>query len=147
MEPILVAFDEQDVHFETGVPVRFRYVHNTSKAGHFGHRFLQDIEPHGRYMLHNEDPGKLPKGWESGWASFVNPLVIQFNMVEGSSAYDEFNWKAVLANHFGVVGKRLTNKLIKMGFDGIVTAEFMEYHGWEGWASKEIVSLKTGRKK
>ena len=40
--------------FKTGVPVTFEYIKNTKSAPNMGSTFQQDIEPHGYYILHNQ---------------------------------------------------------------------------------------------
>ncbi len=114
--------DEFGVHFETGVPVCFRYVRNDEKSANFGGQFLQDIEPHGRFMLHNPVDHSLPQGWSAGRVCFKNPLVLAFN-VQDSFRYNTHNWKAQLARHYKTGGLNLTKALIADGYDGIVTTK------------------------
>lgn len=89
------SIDASGRRFETGVPVEFRYVRNNEKASDFGSRFQQDIEPAGRYLTHNEEPGPEDyleemkrRGWEYGLARFEHPLVIAFN-TKNEINYDE----------------------------------------------------------
>lgn len=126
---------QQGRHFETGVPVEFRYVRNTEKAPDMGERFGQHLEPHGRYMVHNEDPGDVHPKWEAGLHRFENPLVIEHGTTTGES----HGWKARLSKAFGGrTGKRLTNAIVKHGHDGIVTVGI--FRGSPD--VNEIVSLK-----
>lgn len=106
--------------FKTGVPVEINYVRNTERAPYMGSQFQQDIEPAGRFMVHNPDPGDLPRNWESGRVRFHNPLVIAFNTVPGNY-YDETSWKARLQKQYGGKGRKLSRNILKAGHDGIVT--------------------------
>ena len=99
-----------------------------------GSTYQQDIEPAGRYLLHRTDMESEPAhGWEVGEITFKHPLVLSFN-TSGQIAYDATSWKARLENHYGLVGKALTQALIRDGYDGIVTVLGNETH--------EIVDLK-----
>jgi hypothetical protein len=128
----LAVADDHGVHFETGVPVTFRFLHNTEKAPYFGDRYGQDVEPAGFYVVHNEDPGSLARGWEQGTLTFQNPLVLDFNP-DGDAIYGENDWKRRLARATGLTGKKLSQKLVALGYDGIVTVR-------DG--TREIVALK-----
>jgi hypothetical protein len=116
----LATADDQGVHFETGVPVTFHFVHAKKKSGYHGDRFQQDIEPAGRYMVHNENPGDLSRNFESGEITFYRPLVLKFNPVDHSS-YDENNWKFRLHKYYRKKGKALSMAIRQDGYDGIVT--------------------------
>lgn len=123
-----MSIDVYGRHFETGVPVEFRYVRNNESAPDFGSRYQQDIEPAGRYLTHNEDPGSEDylaemrrRGWEYGLAKFENPLVITFNTKKQIN-YDEHSWKAALSRKFGgFTGEALARAIVGQGYDGIVT--------------------------
>lgn len=114
--------DEYGVHFETGVPVKFKYVRNTVPSPRPGllDRYQQRIEPRGKYMLHQPKPSDLPFGWESGTARFENPLVVWFNIKRGAY-YDAQSWKMLLHRHYRRQGIALTRALIRDGYDGVVT--------------------------
>lgn len=124
--------------FETGRPVRFRFVRNTEKSPYMGERFGQDVEPRGRYLLHNPDPGDLPRKWEAGEVEFQKPLVLK--MVSGGRdepIYGPQGWKARLSRSFGGrKGKWLSCHLRKLGYDGIVTCDGDAY-------TREIVDLRV----
>lgn len=101
----------------------FRYIRNTQSAKgaghHFGSRFQQDIEPAGRYCL--EDPGgALVTGWERGSVTLKNPLVIAWN-TNPDGGYDSTSWKAVLNRQYKAKGLALSRKLVKAGYDAIIT--------------------------
>lgn len=110
--------------FETDTPVTFKYVRNTKSAPRPRHSFLdqyqQRIEPHGRYLLHNPDPGDIPSGWETGTVHFKHPLVVWFNKKPGGY-YDEDSWKAQLQQHYKRQGLALSRAIVRDGYDGVVT--------------------------
>lgn len=119
--PLAVA-DEYGQHFETGKPVSVKFVRNTQKAPNFGKLYQQHIEPAGRYMLHNPNPGDPASGWECGEVSFQNPLVIALNTgAPEGRIYDENSWKAHLHRVFRKRGLALSAAIRARGHDGIVT--------------------------
>lgn len=132
----LATSDEQGIRFETGVPVTFRFVRNTEKSPNFGSRFGQDIEPAGRYLLHNEDPGDLARGWETGVVALKSPLVLPLTG-DPSAIYGPEGWKARLSSATGKRGRALSADLVRRGYDGIVTVDQDGY-------TREIVLLKPG---
>ncbi len=138
----LTIIDENGRKFETGVPVEFRYLRNIEQAPNMGERFQQHLEPAGRYVIHNEEPGELPPGWEEGMAKFENPLVIEFN-ISGEHLYNDQSWKAILSQAYGgLSGTDLSSAIIKEGHDGIVTVMVKE--GAAVWVN-EIVDLRGFR--
>lgn len=124
---------EGGVTFTTGTPVTFNYIRNTEKSPKMGSRFGQDIEPKGRYVLHDTKPedtyltDRLPGKYEKGTVTFENPLVIKNK--EGES----LSWKQKLVDVFGKKGEALTDELKNRGIDGIVS---YDKHG-----TSEIVIL------
>lgn len=134
LEDIKTSHSVNNILFSTGRPVTFQYLKNTKKAPNLGSSFQQDIEPHGNYMLFNEYPDTIEPmpGWISGEITFKNPLVIKFNIKDNRS-YDEFSWKNILSKIYSAKGKRLSSKLKKDGYDGIVTVGKNEI--------KEIIAL------
>lgn len=127
--------NDQGVQFVTGKPVTFTYVRRNEGAPNFGSLYQQDIEPAGRYLAHNEDPGPNAEetGWEVGQVTFQSPLVIKFNP-ENDVSYDEHSWKSSLHRHYGKKGKELSQAIKADGYDGIVTVGMGPY-------AKEIVDL------
>jgi hypothetical protein len=119
---IFTKATEYGVHFETGVPVTVHYVRGTKKAPPptVDDRYQQRIEPAGRYMLHNPNPGDLALGWEKGTVHFRRPLVIAFNRVPGNY-YDEDSWKKQLEKHYRKRGRALSRAIVKDGYDAVVT--------------------------
>lgn len=119
----LTEVEEYGVRFKTGEPVTVRFVRNTKKAPNFGPTYQQDIEPAGRYLIHNPEPGDLPMQWERGEVRFSNPLVLEFNE-RGEMAYDKDSWKAYLSRKYGgKKGKALSRAIKRDGYDGIVTVQ------------------------
>jgi hypothetical protein len=131
----LTNVEEYGVFFKTGVPVCFVYVKNTETAPYFGSRFQQHIEPAGRYIIHNPDPGDLPRGWVRGHICFQKPLVLAFNENDDPT-YDAFSWKVALVREFRVAGRKLSLALLKQGYDGVVTT-------LGDYETREIVALRA----
>lgn len=122
---------ERGYAFETGRPVSFPFIRNTEKAPYLAGRFQQDIEPAGRYLLLDEDPNRpLVRGWVRGDVSFDAPLVLRWG-----EAYDETSWKYAIAEHYRTTGRALSRRILKDGFDAIVTV------GDDG-LTREIVDLR-----
>lgn len=133
----LARTDEHGVHFETGVPVTFKFLRNTEKSPHVGASYGQDIEPHGRYLLHNPDPDRSPPTrWETGTVTFKSPLVIPLSG-DRDAIYGPIGWKARLRDATGKKGAALSRYLAKR-FDGIVTVD--------AYGTSEIVDLARFRK-
>lgn len=131
----MVEAVEQGKHFKTCQPVTFRYLRGVMKAPDFGGRFQQDIEPAGRYMVHNEEPGDLRPGWETDVVTFQCPLVISLNTkYPDEGVYGPHSWKAALHDHFNLSGRKLSAKLRSLGYDGIVTSDSPR-------STREIVEL------
>lgn len=132
---VFATANDQGVQFATGQPVTFTYQRRNEGAPNFGSLYQQDIEPAGRYMVHNEDPGPdaAASGWETGQITFQSPLVIKFNP-DNDVSYDEHSWKASLYRHYGKTGKQLSQAIKADGYDGIVTVGMGPY-------AKEIVDL------
>ncbi len=133
-ELMLTSVDEDGVHFETGVPVTFTYVHNTEGAPKAARNdgFQQGIEPAGFYVSHVANPVDLPDGWDVGEVAFRNPLVLLWSP---SGRYDETSWKARLAEAYGKVGAELSRTIEGDGYDGIVTTD--------QYGTSEIVVLRS----
>lgn len=127
---------ERGYVFETGRPVSFPFARNTEKSPYFGGRFQQDIEPAGRYLLFDEDPNRPPtRGWVRGSISFDSPLVLRWG-----KAYDETSWKYALAEHYRATGRALSRRILKDGYDAVVTVN-------DDGLTSEIVDLRSVRVK
>lgn len=99
---------------------------NTKGTEYFGSRFGQDIEPKGYYCMQRENT--MADDWpnyEFRTVGIRKPVVIQI------SDDTRIKWKADLSQMFGgLTGKRLSNKLIKLGYDAIITVD-SGGHTWE----------------
>lgn len=98
----LCRVTEHGVPFETGVPVLFKFVHNSEEFENFGSRYGQDVEPAGMYLLHNPRPRGLPKKWVAGVKKFQNPLVMA--ATTDGDMYGPNGWKARLAKAHSAAG-------------------------------------------
>ncbi len=147
----LAEVEEQGVFFKTGVPVTFRYLRNTRPAPYLGSKHQQDIEPAGKFMLHQEEPGDVARRWETGVVRFDRPLVIWFNTdpdPERFVYYSEHSWKARLAKHYGLTGVDLSRALLADGYDAIVTVgRYQDPRGRRApiFDTREIVDLRVIR--
>jgi hypothetical protein len=107
--------------FKSGVPVKFRYMRYGGETPYLGSRFDQDIKPTGKYLLLDDSRAyEYPVfDWEYGIIELKCPLVIEFIATRGPNG-----WKQRLSEHFkGSVKKRLTNKLIRKGYDAVITID------------------------
>jgi hypothetical protein len=88
-------------------------IKNPEAAHHMGSKFGQDVEPKGTYVI--EKRNFVPDGWLEGKAVLNKPLTIPVN--------DEtlVSWKYEVSDQFKAKGKKLTDKLMAMGFDAIIT--------------------------
>lgn len=130
------------VQFETGQPVEFPFAHGISPAPRPppGDPYQQKLEPTGYYVVPMwQEAEHYPEGYELGMMHFENPLVLEFNDPphRGHVAYDATSWKARLAKQFRAQGKRLSEKLRAVGYDGVVTVVTPN-------DVREIVSLRQG---
>jgi len=128
------VIDEGGVHFETGVPIRFRFIHNTDSSPFFGTEFQQHLEPGGFYLLHDETgTGPFVPGWQGGTAEVQSPIVLWHN-TEQTIGYDEHSWKARLFDKFGSGSReprgqkaarrqneKLRQAILAAGYDAVVT--------------------------
>jgi hypothetical protein len=147
-----VAVETCHGRFETGQPIRFRFMRNAVPAPYLGSKYGQDIEPHGTYLLEDghgawQHPVTDPSGrveWTFGWAEFTCPLVLSFTTASSDSMeplYGPSGWKARLVDHYELTGAELTAALRADGYDGIVTV----WVGYKGPAyTKEIIDLTGG---
>jgi hypothetical protein len=87
---------------------------NTESAQNYGSRFGQDVEPSGTYVLHR-DTDHVLDGWKIGKAVLENPLFVNITLDS------QIEYKRDLANKYKAKGKVLTNKLMKLGHDSLIT--------------------------
>ena len=118
---------------QTGHPVEFYYSRNLEKAPKMTSMdFGQNIEPAGIYM--NVDFSEMRGGnnWETGTIKFENPLVLEHKNTNSTG------WKKDLSDKYGgSVGKRLSNKIKKDGYDAIITVD--------DYGLSETISLKANK--
>ncbi len=116
--PHRVAKGEKGLHFETGKPVEFPYIHNKEPSPDMGERFGQHLEPAGKYMVHTGHHENLRPSLEAGVHRFENPLVIEW----GTTSGEAHGWKSKLSKAFGgKTGATLSKAIRKHGHDGVVT--------------------------
>jgi len=110
----------------------FFYAHNKEKAPDLGKTFAQDIEPSGKYIVSVSEKSKLPlENYEYGYITFNKPYVIEHETTRHGG------WKTKISDKYnGLTGKKLTEALIKDGYDGIITRDK------DSGYTKEIVSLQ-----
>lgn len=84
--------------------------------------------------MHNEDPGTLARGWETGFVTLQSPLVILLSG-DQDAIYGSTGWKARLHAATGKKRRALSADLARRGYDGIVTVD-------GGGYTREIVVLK-----
>lgn len=79
-----------------------------------GNDFGQADEPWGRYMSPDSDEHHQPlqQGWERGTVSFDNPLFVP---------HEYGGWKKTLSDQYGATGRRLSEKLLADGYDGVIS--------------------------
>jgi hypothetical protein len=85
---------------------------NTQPASYMDDVFGQDVEPKGTYVLNGRIEGE---GYINGKANLKQPLFISIN--------DDnlIGYKRELAFTYKAKGKRLTDKLMSLGYDSIIT--------------------------
>ena len=111
------------------------FVFNQTKADLPGD-FAQDLEPAGRYMQVSKDTFPGGEGMTTGKVTFKNPLVVEFK----STGRD--GWKSDLSKQYdGKTGRKLSQAIIKDGYDGIIT---LRDYG-KGLEPVEAVNLQTFR--
>jgi hypothetical protein len=115
---------------------KLQYARRKGSSPNMGEMYGQHIEPHGRYLTERDPAGNYPEDlYETGEVSFKNPLHVSY----GTEYSEGNNWKHQLPQQFGgATGRKLSNKIVAAGHDGIVT------HDDQG--TREIVDL-TGLKK
>lgn len=132
------AVEEGGVTFQTGKPVTFKAIRNNTPAPKIkDDSYQQSIEPHGRYMVHGYDVDKVKHPWTEEHVSFKNPLVISLDTI---GDYKEGSWKKRLSDHYKAKGAKLSQKITKDGYDGIVTTQFHPVYNRD--TTSEIVDLR-----
>ena len=89
-------------------------IKNTEAAPNLGSRFGQDVEPSGTYVL-EKSSNYVPPGWLEGTAYLENPLYIE---VDSDTL---ISYKKDLSDKYKAKGKILTDKLMQIGYDALIT--------------------------
>lgn len=116
-------FVHKDIQESLELPI----MKNMEPAPYMGSRFGQDVEPAGTYVSHFEKGATADApNYKYGKAVFNNPLVIDID--------DDtiIKYKNQLSDKFKAKGKKLTQKLMAKGYDGLITR-------WPNGAYNEIV--------
>lgn len=92
-----------------------KIIKNMEPAPYMGSRFGQDVEAKGTYVLEKDFEAPVSKPWIEGRANIQNPLIIPI------TDETQISYKYDLAKKYKAKGKRLTEKLMSMGYDAIVT--------------------------
>jgi hypothetical protein len=107
---------------------------NMEKAGKFGSKYGQDVEPAGFYALQyikgQSDVFLKNPNYKLFTVDIKNPLIINVNddnLIE---------WKRELSNEYNAKGKSLTTKLLNKGYDAIITK-------YDAGDTGEIIILDT----
>lgn len=77
-----------------------------------GERYGQNVEPKGTYCI--EGTTDLPN-WINGLADIKNPIIIQV------TEETLISWKFDLSNKYKAKGRELSKRLMKIGYDAIIT--------------------------
>jgi hypothetical protein len=87
---------------------------NTEPAPYLGSRFGQDVEPKGTYVLQGNINAN---GYVNGKAVLKKPLFVD---VDENTLIE---YKRELSKKYKAKGQKLTNKLMGLGYDGIITVK------------------------
>ena len=117
---------------EDGLTMTYVRVPNQNTQN-YGSTYGQNIEPAGEYMSMDTMQGKHKiDGYEYGTIQFKKPLVLEHINTSDTG------WKKTVSDMYnGLTGKKLTEALIKDGYDAIVT--------YDDYGYNEIVNL-NGKK-
>jgi hypothetical protein len=95
--------------------MNIRIIKNMEPAPYLGSRFGQDVEPKGTYVLEKDFDFQVNKPWVEGEANIKKPLIIS---VDDNSL---ISYKYDLVKKYKAKGNRLTEKLMSLGYDAIIT--------------------------
>jgi len=87
---------------------------NTKAAPYMGGTFGQDVEPKGTYVSQGNNESD---GYVNGKANLKKPMFIDVN------DNNLIEYKKELANKYKAKGKKLTDKLMNLGYDSIITVK------------------------
>ena len=93
---------------------------NTKPAPYLGNTYGQDVEPKGTYVI----KGKCNlNDWINGKAHLKNPLYV--NVTDDTLV----EYKRELSKKYNATGNMLTKKLMKIGYDSLITVYPDGYYG------------------
>ncbi len=124
------SLSEENINKVTDDGLTMTYVRVPNQnTQNYGSTYGQNIEPAGEYMSMDTSKGKHKiDGYEYGTIQFKKPLVLE-HINTGDTG-----WKKTVSDMYnGLTGKKLTNALIKDGYDAIVT--------YDEYGYSEIVNL------
>lgn len=102
------------------------------KAPNYGSKYGQDVEPTGFYCLLGNKYSDLNSTYSTPYSfKFHNPLIVKW-----SEESDNIDWKYKIATLYNSKGKKLSNKIMKDGYDSIITLDSKGY-------TAEVVLLNT----
>ena len=99
--------------------VKLKIIKNFESAPDMGTMFGQDVEADGTYLTQSDSDINM-ENWKNGFVFIKNPLI--FDIENNATEY-----KYELAKKYKAKKKALTKKLIKAGYDSIITYE--DYRG------------------
>ncbi len=102
-------------------------LHNTEPSPPLGDLYGQSVEPGGYFCI--QDSGFTPEGWKASKIKLNSPLIIDVSK-------DRTQWKFDLSKKYNSKKKQLTKKLVKAGYDGIIT---VDKHGHYKGETGEII--------
>lgn len=88
-------------------------IHNKEKAPYLGDRFGQTVEPAGYYAV--EYSGFVPENWEMMELEYSKPLIIPV------TSDTLVSWKYELSDTMKAKKHKLSQKLMSLGYDVIIT--------------------------
>lgn len=114
---------------DEGITMTYVRVSNQNTKN-YGSTYGQNIEPAGEYMSMDTSRGKNKiEGYEYGTIQFKRPLVLEHINTSDTG------WKKTVSDMYGgLTGKKLSQALVKDGYDAILTYDEYGYN--------EIVNLK-----
>jgi len=95
--------------------MRLKIIKNTESAPNMGSIFGQDVEPKGTYVREKINDLPVESPWIEGKVEIENPLYI--NVTDDTLV----SWKYDLSNEYKAKGQKLTDKLMRKGYDAIIT--------------------------
>ena len=95
--------------------IKLTLIHNKEKAPYLGSRFGQDVEPSGYYAIEKPETFSGATMYET--VEFISEKPLYVDVTSDTLV----SWKYDLSNKYKAKRKRLTDKLLKNGYDAIIT--------------------------